>query len=195
MFHAEDVPLKPLTDYENYVDEIRKFTKILADRIKAGDDPNEAMGDYNQNMDELESQFVSIRIEDYEAVRTVTTSRVIQAEANSVDPGKPRPPATTDGEEFTAPEDMVCIDVQPNKVVDQGDTDNGEKIEISDDGTHVRIWVSARSQRKPQGKSHIMIAPVIIWGYELDMSNYFSYDDFKTLKILADDKLFKIYWK
>ncbi|WP_286927368.1 MULTISPECIES: hypothetical protein [Lysinibacillus] len=195
MFDNEDVPLKPLTEYEDYVDEIRRFTKILADRIKTGDDPNEVMGDYNQNMNDLENRFVSIRIEDYESVRANTTSRVIQAEANSVDPGKPRPPATTDSEEFSAPDDMVCIDVIPNKIVEQGDTDGGEKIEINNDGTRVKIWVRARSQRKPQGKSHIMIAPVIIWGYELDVSNYFSHEDFKTLKTLADDRLFRQFWR
>lgn len=177
------------------MDEIRRFTKILADRIKAGDDPNEVMGDYNQNMNDLENRFVSIRIEDYESVRANTTSRVIQAEANSVDPGKPRPPATTDSEEFSAPDDMVCIDVIPNKIVEQSDTDGGEKIEINNDGTRVKIWVKARSQRKPQWKSHIMIAPVIIWGYELDVSNYFSHEDFKTLKTLADDRLFRQFWR
>ncbi|MFF2591071.1 hypothetical protein ACFVSS_25185 [Peribacillus butanolivorans] len=191
----EDIPLKPLTDYENYVDDIRKETKILGERIIAGEDPNVVVADYNKAITNLQNNFIPVRIKDYKSVRDVEKGRFIEAEAESIDIGKPRPPATVVRDDYRAPGDMEYWDAKPGTITDHGDTDNGPKIEILEQGKLVKFTISARSQHKPNGGTHIAISPVITWSYSENIAHRLSYMDFETLQLFADDKLFKKYWK
>lgn len=186
-FTAEDVPLKPLTDYEDYVTQIRKYGEELGQDIVGGMNPNEAVGRYNEKMDNLEDEFVTVRVKDYDAVRQVEQMPQLQASHEPAGLGEPRHTSYSPAK-YEAPEDMTFDTYDFNIQSQYGDCH--AYIDIQLEGQVVIITLTARARHRPQGTSHIIANPIIVWRFDSEGSIDNSKADFDTLERLADDRYF-----
>ncbi|WP_134914843.1 hypothetical protein [Paenibacillus sp. IHB B 3084] len=119
-FLPEESTLKPLTDYEDYVSKIRKLAIELGDEIKNNVPPLEAMENYNRKLEDLQDEFINIRLNDYHAVRKVEQMGLVEANHEGTNHGSPRHTSYTNVV-YDAPDGMVFDTYTPGITSTYGD--------------------------------------------------------------------------
>ncbi|MED3729507.1 hypothetical protein HPB58_09535 [Priestia filamentosa] len=181
----EDIELRSMIEYEAYVTRIRQYGVEMFEDMKNGVPPNQAVGIYNEKMDQLRSEFTIERTSDYAAVRKVQQMPQHEAEKKQIGRGEPRHTDVRDVQ-YTAPEDMIYKTHDFNIQSSYGDCH--AYISVSEDGVSVVVRLTARGRYV--GDSHIIATPIIVWKVDPNEITEFCRSDFDSLERLADDRYF-----
>ena len=187
-FIPSETELKPLTDYELYITRIRHFGEELKQDIDNHIPPNEAIGRYNEKLDHLRDEFVTVRVADYYAVRKVNQMGKLEVEKDSIGPGEPKA-TSRNKDEYPAPKNMIYDTHDFNVQSSIGDCHAYDSLRA--DKRVLTIEVTARARHKPQGKSHIVLIPIVAWKYDPSEVTHYCKADFETLERLADDRYYQ----
>lgn len=179
---ATQNPPRALTDYANEIKpKAKKLSQDLADAIKSGSNPLDAIGAYNRSMEALRVDFVNRRKAEYQAVREVRQENQVAAEESPVNPGSARHSTNAD-ETYVAPTNMKFESFDWHEVSNYGDTTKDHSL--SDADTKLHIHLNARSLIKPRGRSRVEVQPVTKWMY-IDPSGHAN-DDWNTVNKLIN---------
>lgn len=135
-----------------------EFKKAIAD----GANFEESLKTFQSKQQSLRQEFIEARSKDWAAVRDVVQRPPFEAEVNSVRPGKPRD-SNNQQQDSSAPADMIFDSININPQTEIGNTSNSHAV--SAEKTKVIVFINARSRYIPDGKSHIIVAPIVTWKY------------------------------
>lgn len=156
-------PPKPLTTHvANFKPKAKAIKDELKKGINNGGDLDTLLDKFNTKMDKLQEDFVNLRAAEYAATREVQQKPSFQAEKNSVNPGSARR-SQSNSAVYDAPPGMRVDNININPKTEIGDTNksSGE----SENGTKAHVSINARSRGRPDGKSHIIVEPIITWRF------------------------------
>lgn len=176
--------VKPLTDHaSNIKPKVKAAEEAFQNDIGGGGNFNELLITYNKKIQDIKNDFISTRKTEYLAVREIEQKPSFQAEEQPVYQWEPRQTQRRSAT-YNAPEGMKFDTININPKTAIGNTNKSFSTDST--GRVVTVSIRARSRYATEGKSHIIVEPIVTWRFGAASAENRAKEDWEGLNELLN---------